>query len=559
MEATPHQTLHDMPNELLTKVFKSITSFSLREWSESYAGSGNTWGLPFPMLACSVCRHWRSVALSSPELWSTIYVPFFASGRVLLADPVKFTSLWLTRSKAASLEVFLSVPPLSLAFDLAGEVILPKVMQHLDRLRSLTIVANSGHVLTFPNVKGMLSPLVTAAQRSPLHTLSLRFQGGVSTSTRITERTNLLDRDWDSPDGTVLLFDGLETLEIEGIRVKAAFFPHLVSLTVYDLVCTVDEFNQLFESLPELRQLALIRVQVFDEVATMTNFRPLIIPNLQVLSLGFARRPLESTLPYPVTILRLPNLSRLDLDGSSSVPICSCLDSSFISALDNLQTLRVSNYVRFALDSHSESTWSDINLLQRIISIRRLELINSPVGHLLQTQPQTPSLPQVSRLGWQPRATLSPQLTETSNTLEAAFQRMRINAIQGRVTPQSAEEPVRGPTTQNSSSSAMVKTVPWPNLEDISIESLNADDVVALCRHVEDNPRIQTVRLSGPAQRHLSRSVKRRIVDGVFDAPSSFISGNRKTMEDRQNTAEVESGEGWLAQRVRILPFRHEV
>ncbi|KAH6874318.1 hypothetical protein BKA70DRAFT_1412901 [Coprinopsis sp. MPI-PUGE-AT-0042] len=559
MEVTHHQTLHDMPNELLTKVFKSITVLSLREWSESYAGSGNSWGLPFPMLACSVCRHWRSVALSSPELWSTIYVPFFASGRVLLADPVKFTSLWLTRSKAASLEVFLSVPPLSLAFDLAGEVILPKVMQHLDRLRSLSIVANSGHVLTFPNVKGMLSPLVAVEQRSPLHTLSLRFQGGASTSTRITERTALLDRDWNAPDGEIMALNALETLELEGVRVKAAFFPHLVSLTVYDLVCTVEEFKQLFESLPALRQLALFRLQVFDEVATMTNFHPLIASNLQILSLSFTRRPLDSTLPYPATILRLPNLSRLDLDGSSSVPICSCLDSSFISALDNLQTLRVSNYSRFALDSHSESTWSDINLLQRIISIRHLELINSPVGQLLKTQPQAPSLPQRSRLGWQPRATLSPQLAETSHTLEATFQRMRINAIQGRVTPQSAEEPVRGPITQTSSTTATVKTVAWSNLDGISIDSLNADDVVALCRYVGENPHIRSVRLSGPAQRHLSRSVKRRISDGVFDAPSSFITGTRKTMKGEPNTAEVESGEGWLRQRVTILPFRHEL
>ncbi|KAH6915601.1 hypothetical protein BKA70DRAFT_1253234 [Coprinopsis sp. MPI-PUGE-AT-0042] len=530
MEVTHHQTLHDMPNELLTKVFKSITVLSLREWSESYAGSGQFMGIAVP--------HARLLGLPSLEI--TLEHDLRALLRIRTRPPCR---------------------PCQIHFSLA-DTIEGRVTRGDATFGSPSLPIYCGKLRPcpdFPERQGNAFPAGRGEQRSPLHTLSLRFQGGASTSTRITERTALLDRDWNAPDGEIMALNALETLELEGVRVKAAFFPHLVSLTVYDLVCTVEEFKQLFESLPALRQLALFRLQVFDEVATMTNFHPLIASNLQILSLSFTRRPLDSTLPYPATILRLPNLSRLDLDGSSSVPICSCLDSSFISALDNLQTLRVSNYSRFALDSHSESTWSDINLLQRIISIRHLELINSPVGQLLKTQPQAPSLPQRSRLGWQPRATLSPQLAETSHTLEATFQRMRINAIQGRVTPQSAEEPVRGPITQTSSTTATVKTVAWSNLDGISIDSLNADDVVALCRYVGENPHIRSVRLSGPAQRHLSRSVKRRISDGVFDAPSSFITGTRKTMKGEPNTAEVESGEGWLRQRVTILPFRHEL
>ncbi|KAG2012201.1 hypothetical protein CC2G_012235 [Coprinopsis cinerea AmutBmut pab1-1] len=543
--------IHQIPDEVLSKIFLVTTLSSLSKWDEPDPTAGYDSILPFPLVACAVCHLWRSAALSSPELWATITTPMSMKGtNSLRFDPVKFTRLWLERSRAAPLHVYLPIPPLALALNLAVEVIVPEVMRHSNRLRTLFINADFGG-LHFPNYRGLLSAIRTRTEaNSPLRHVSIRFSPCVHT--QVTENESLIETCWGQDTGTTSPFSSVQMLRVEGIRIGPAFFPSLVSLVLWDLTSTPLEFTRMITALPNLRRLSLLRLRTF---VTEDRPTPVIVPNLEFLALSFSRRLANANPAYPATYLRLPNLKILELDGEVAVPICSCLDSAFATSISNLETLRLRNQVRFALDSGSSSTWTDIQLLHKLLSIRSLELINSSVGALLHTERPPSSRQRRSSLRTA-RPTISPRLAETSRNLDAMFQQMRINGRQEEAVPEPAALDVPGESVSS------VPPITWPNLESVSLDSMNVQDLVSLCRYVSKNRNIKTVRLSATPRRHLSQSVKHRIGDGRFYAPT-FISSRKAwggSKEEAVGTgSDVESAQTWMEGRVQILPFEHDL
>ncbi|TFK20276.1 hypothetical protein FA15DRAFT_759511 [Coprinopsis marcescibilis] len=577
MESSPPHPIHTIPAELLAKIFKTATNSSLKEWHDTSTTVG--WNPPFPMLACAVCRHWRDIALNSPDLWSTVHVPISVSERPprsLRFDPAKLTSRWLDHSKSAPLDVYISIPSLMFAYDLCGEVILPKVTQHADRLRLLAITGDVKDVSS-PNIRGILASIAQKMGSTwPTRTLSLRFIGSVDCNARITTNTALLDRFWDnSQEALTLESPAVQKLEIEGIRFNISWVPGLVSLTVYDLESTHEEFHQLFISVPHLRELSLHRLRVFlDSTGPKVN----IIPNLEYLSLGFHRRPSTSEQSYPATTLRLPNLRTLKLDGTNGLPICTCLDLSFFTAINQLGTLQIANFDRFSMDAQSDTTLTDIQLLQSLTSIRSLEIINTPCDELLGLQ--TPGIGRTRRVKsiGSIRAPASAHLLETGRNLDLFMRRMRINGLQEvsstSIRSSTVESGAPGPelsapgssgTSEDKNNTAQT-TITWPNLDTISIDSISSSDIVSLCRYVAARSgQVKTVRLSGVAQRHLSKSVKRRTFDDTFYAPN-FVTARKYEWEDKEgkekvstsDSHEVESAQEWMSSRVLILPFEHD-
>lgn len=503
---------------------------------------------PLPMVICAVCRTWREIALSSPELWSTVYVPLIVTEtqpRRLLCDAVKFTNTWLARSKEASLDIFLRIPNVRLAFDLSVNAILPKILHHGHRLRRLLVLGDvSG--LAVNDVKGILTLISNhmADGGSPqLHTLALKFasRGPV----RLTSDQVNLDRDWDFIPDSPPTFPASH-LSIQGIRLSPSFFPHLVSLQAAHLEATYLEFESLFSSLPSLSSLSLPHLRVLTHLPPSPG--PIVVPTLCHLALSFHRRPFNSTLPYPVAYLRLQNLKNLSLDGDGNVPICSCFDVSFVSSLSSLDCLSLRNFVRFSLDPASETTWNDVQLLHSLSTIKHLQLIHSPVGNVL-LQPQLTSRPRKRSLGSRPA--VSPHLTETHRTLEGLFQVMRINASR----PPAALDR----TVPIASFPSSPPGFNWPILETISMDTIVADDIVKLCQYVSGKPILKTVHLSASAFRHLAESVKKRRSDGAFFSTNFFTKrdewGALQEQETGNPNTDVESAHQWLTGRVQVLPF----
>lgn len=90
-------TIHDIPPEILQRIFKEyLTLLDIPNWSKPVVRSSRkTFATPVPLT--HVCRYWREVACSYPNLWSTIFV----LGPSRHAFPL--IKLWLKRAGNSSL------------------------------------------------------------------------------------------------------------------------------------------------------------------------------------------------------------------------------------------------------------------------------------------------------------------------------------------------------------------------------------------------------------------------------------------------------------------------
>lgn len=89
-ELTPSQSIDTLPAELLSTVFLHLRQ--VRRYRQL---------LPFQVTISHVCRHWRQVAISTPQLWSSITL-FSKRSLPCLEE-------WLRRSGAAPLDVRLDL------------------------------------------------------------------------------------------------------------------------------------------------------------------------------------------------------------------------------------------------------------------------------------------------------------------------------------------------------------------------------------------------------------------------------------------------------------------
>src|ERR1700719_1541455 len=106
--------IHSLPNEILIAIFKAGSLFPL---------CGGQF--PFLLLVASVNRHWRDVAINSPNLWTNvIFSPLL---------PVKAVPMWIDRSKSCLLDVDVD---LRLAVPTEASAIRNIISPHVGRCRS---------------------------------------------------------------------------------------------------------------------------------------------------------------------------------------------------------------------------------------------------------------------------------------------------------------------------------------------------------------------------------------------------------------------------------------
>ena len=584
------------PNELLARVFRACATISLKEWKTCPGDSIPP--IPLPMVLCAVNRHWNQLALSSPELWSTIYVPILVNSaedppRSLVYDPVKFTRLWLKRSQDALLDVYLRIPNVNLAFDLTANRLLPLIFEHSARIRLLAIEGDlSG--LRFPSIRGIMTALSTemGTGDKQLPTLHVKFPH--HRNVRATDIQTLLYLDWDYPPTSPPQFT-TRYLSAEGLAFNPTFFPNLVSLNMRKLEVTFPEFQALFTSLPRLRSLSLPHLCVLRS-SGVQNPSPFVVSTLDSLSFSLHRRPFGTVGPYPINFLSLPNLRHLTLSGEGNVPLSSAIGRRFVVAMERLETLTLKDFVRFAMDSQSESTKQDLALLQSFTTIKRLDLVRSRAeGILIPAAPRAMNARLIgvpTPAGGDPGAagshlrrkrsfglrTPSPLIAEKSRTLEGMFQQLRTNSSRSEsdpLVPTSSNAPASGGLADSNdgatrSVDAQTGSI-WPLLETISLDTMLAPDLVSLCTYLSSFPEkdrtIKTIRLAPPARRHLFESVKRRPDQGTFFSTNFFTrknewdalkwgpKANEGGEEGKGVATDGEPASEWIQSWAQVLPL----
>jgi hypothetical protein len=107
--------VQSIPYELLATIFAY----------GSHPSDNQDNGLPFPLLVCSVNRHWRNVALNSPIVWSCIDVS--------VKQPFDVTERWIKRSKGCLIDVTLTFRGVVRKVDV--DVMIDLVVPHVGRWR----------------------------------------------------------------------------------------------------------------------------------------------------------------------------------------------------------------------------------------------------------------------------------------------------------------------------------------------------------------------------------------------------------------------------------------
>jgi hypothetical protein len=273
--------IEPLPNEILAEIFEAGISIS-----KVMHGT-----LPFQCAISGVNRRWRTIAVSTPRLWSTI---LFHCDTRNVGPNIDRLHLWIERSAPCALDITIVVPPLCMYWSNMA-LLMDPIILHADRWRRLTIKDISG-----PIVGSVIDSLRTiSAPRLQHFDLSL-FQDYIRTRDNIfTGGAPALTSAW-----------------IVGLRKVCT--PPLVGLTALhfggafrtggSIRLTHDEFSDLLTASPSLADLALEAIELWPSPsASASNVH---LPSLRTLSTNFAHC---DSLVQIFALLSMPILETLSL------------------------------------------------------------------------------------------------------------------------------------------------------------------------------------------------------------------------------------------------------
>ena len=274
--------IESLPNEILATIFEAGVSIS-----QCQPGT-----LPFQCEISGVNRHWRTVAVSTPRLWSTI---LFQCDTKINLDHLY---LWMDRSVPCGLDITIVVQP-HLMCESNMALAIDRIILHVDRWQRLTIKDTTGYV-----VNSVLESFHTAcAPRLQHFDLSVPYD------------YDHFNRPRDN------IFTGgapaLTSARIVGLcRVCT---PPLVGLTALhfggacrasgSIQLSHDEFRDLLTASSSLADLTLEALNL--QSSPDTSASNVHIPSLRTLSLNFAY--CEDSFVQVFTLLSTPNLETLSL------------------------------------------------------------------------------------------------------------------------------------------------------------------------------------------------------------------------------------------------------
>ncbi|KAK0462423.1 uncharacterized protein EV420DRAFT_1639641 [Desarmillaria tabescens] len=326
-----------LPNELLAYIFATAIN-SLFPISHS----------PFLAVVCSICRHWRDVAIEASELWTTIYIHD--------QSHIPPAELFLERSKTRLLDVDVQV-----------------------------IFGRGGSRMTGPATFN-LSPGLRVAELTSVHlvrtrTLSLKvgdIQGAdfFSLFYRATSTPHLVSLSIDvkgSPRGAPLLLDSIYSFRSNGSKGLPSNTASISRLTRLELTTLRHEdIRTIFMYFSSLEILILPKFGQ-NWIGSRRENQPIVLASSTLRSFAvqldhthnrFLRAP--GNCSCALGSLRFPNLEYLEVlgDNSSYNPNLG----SHFKDMSKLQVLRL---------QRCSVSPADAEFFRSLISLNRLELVDN--------------------------------------------------------------------------------------------------------------------------------------------------------------------------------------
>ncbi|KAL1658483.1 hypothetical protein GGF50DRAFT_67165, partial [Schizophyllum commune] len=88
-----------LPAELVVRIFELVDAHTPASNSQN--------AIPAAVILSHICAHWRSIALNDPLLWTRIWIRFHMNAYI--QHVLTRTTVWLTRSKNAPIDVYIDV------------------------------------------------------------------------------------------------------------------------------------------------------------------------------------------------------------------------------------------------------------------------------------------------------------------------------------------------------------------------------------------------------------------------------------------------------------------
>ena len=374
-----------LPVEIILQIFVEGT----RTWRYLEPQS-----LPFPTIAASVCKNWRMIAKSAPQLWALLIPPLHREHHTCLA----WTSQWLERSRKVPLSVVLDIKLVTMHLDgnwlyqtLETDrkifEILSLILEgnHVGRLRRLNIRSFSGRAFN-EFMEGLdQSGLFDASglEQLSLYTLDEEgfgsghvFSGPPSCRWDTLQKLPSLRKFGflnvcpPVPPPVISSLTSLTTyhgLFLDHAGAKALFSgaPNLAHIIIHDVVFRnrrIGPNTDIAISVPSLRSLA---------VEMSPSYYDRIMINRQRAKETFA-----SLFDY----VSIPALEYLEIQGKFDYDIFFA--SSLSESLRTVKKLRIANMDHLGFD--------DIQSLHSFHALEELEIVQAPATEILtQVKPST--------------------------------------------------------------------------------------------------------------------------------------------------------------------------
>ena len=335
--------IDSLPNELLSAIFKAGQQSSY----SSFRG-----GLPFPLLVSSVSRHWRDVALSYHDLWTSIHVSF--------AAPVEYTRLWFDRSQPCLVDLTINIRHrrhhifyATRNDSIGGEPLRSLLKEAAGRVGQLTVVANS--VIGVIDVIDILShPNTVFARLNQLHLYARLCDKSLENSQQLID----------------LVAPSLRVLRLCQVRLQhLPLLPNLTYLEINHMIPEPQQFRTFMSGSPSLSHLILSGYPQRDvEPASGAIIHAPCLRFLAFDSTSHLGEKCDCILSY----LSMPNLEYLEMHGDGYLaPMLTKHFQMHQPQFCRLSTLRTLSLDGFSLGTGDQSVLRTLCPMVTELHLRR--------------------------------------------------------------------------------------------------------------------------------------------------------------------------------------------